>query len=449
MSLEAKFTFDRAGQGLFYHGQIRSAGQSFTVVYDCGTHNRKVARENLSKVVDDFNSNNNGHIGLLAISHFDLDHVSHIPELLRRNKVDTVMLPHIADDLRVVLFAKSIPKDRRGDSTYLESDLARLFIDPAGYFVEMDRTRQIKIIGIQADDDGSDSDSINNTPAEPNRGESQEGRLGLQYVDGGRYLHEESNPTKQYSAYSGVPRYRLEINGLSWLFRPLNIQEKLDDTFYAAVKEIRTRYRGDWYNLLSNANAIKELTKLYDNYIDKRRRNVHSLLLRHGPDQCSSLMSKIFKNHKDNKGWFFKRCFIHDAQRYLHLEECCLNHKECCRSHWDERPTTVLLGDLGLDDEKAKASLDQHRFLDKKTDVVLIPHHGASSDDLLWLDEKIENACATLVVSYGSENTYKHPSFIHDGTIAGVTKSIGFTNEMYKYEYNICFFRPEEFKEND
>jgi len=54
MGVYAEFGFDRAGQGLFYHG------------------------------------------------HFDFDHVSQIPELFCKYKVDTVMLPHIAEELRVV-----------------------------------------------------------------------------------------------------------------------------------------------------------------------------------------------------------------------------------------------------------------------------------------------------------------------------------------------------------
>ena len=88
----------------------------------------------------------------------------------------------------------------------------------------------------------------------------------------------------------------------------------------------------------------------------------------------------------------------------------------CNRPGRCDNTAIVLYGDLELDG-KAWAVLEKQRFLDHKSSIVLIPHHGANSDNLMWLDEKgrCKGGCAVFVVSYGINNRYKHPCFIYGG----------------------------------
>jgi len=153
-----------------------------------------------------------------------------------------------------------------------------------------------------------------------------------------------------------------------------------------------SRYiNNDWRELLSDRSNIEQLTKIYDFYIGRRRRNSHSLLLRHEPKQSG-------------------RC---------------------------DKNATVLLGDLELDG-KACEVLHKRRFIDSKAGVILIPHHGADSYDLMWLDEKARTCgcCASFVVSYGTKNTYGHPCFIYDGTITELRNCVSLVNEKKYTEYN-------------
>jgi beta-lactamase superfamily II metal-dependent hydrolase len=101
-----------------------------------------------------------------------------------------------------------------------------------------------------------------------------------------------------------------------------------------------------------------------------------------------------------------------------------------------ENTATVLLGDLKLD-EKAQDILSQYSFIDRITATVLIPHHGADSDDLLYLDRKLNRNCdfSTLVISYGTKNSYKHPKFIYDSSVAKIKNHIAFANESTSYRY--------------
>ena len=427
MSLQANFTFDRAGQGLFYYGQIYWGEKSFPFVYDCGTDiNIKGASNNLSLIIKNNNFINN-RIGLLAISHFDMDHVSHIPELLRKYKIDTVMLPYIKKELRAVFFAKNVSWFYDyGESEDIDlekiQELAQLFGDPIGYFSERGNVRQI--IGIQGDEEDFGNNLEPTEQFEPNNNEYNEDYPVLRYMEGGYKNSEDKH--FNFSIYSGSPFFRVTTKGFSWLFRPLNIQEKLNPEFYKKVEQKLIPYNNDLRKLLSDDNAIKELAKLYDSYIGRWNRNSHSLLLRHGPEGCCNSMLEKCKYHK----------LV--CSKYL----CCCKqcHKYCSYNN----SVTVLLGDLKIN-KKAKDVLNKHKFLGFKTGTVLIPHHGADSKDLLWLDKEIikYKNYAVLVVSYGTANKYKnksgiiHPRFIYDGTLADIENTVAFANEKKKYHYGI------------
>ena len=85
----------------------------------------------------------------------------------------------------------------------------------------------------------------------------------------------------------------------------------------------------------------------------------------------------------------------------------------CVRLH---SSATVLLGDMELETVKSQRALIESDFLEANVAVVLIPHHGSKSSNLLWLDEKIcrDDQEAMLVVSYGEKNAYGHPHFHHN-----------------------------------
>jgi hypothetical protein len=82
------------GQGGFWttSGTYRPTGgspeRSFEIVFDCGSSTSGGLTRALNKYrpVD-------GHIDFLFLSHFDLDHTSGIDQLLRRFKIDTVVMP--------------------------------------------------------------------------------------------------------------------------------------------------------------------------------------------------------------------------------------------------------------------------------------------------------------------------------------------------------------------
>jgi hypothetical protein len=214
--------------------------------------------------------------------------------------------------------------------------------------------------------------------------------------------------------------FRIETHINSWLFRPLMVAKRLPPEFYEAVDYLISKYNYSWWCMLNNRPVITALTALYDRFIGKQSRNSHSLLLRHYPEQKGiSISSKI---HCVNG-----QC----SYGVKGLTTCPL---QCGYSS----TATVLLGDLKLS-KKAKTVINKNKFIEDNTGTILIPHHGADSSDLIWLDDKLDktNDLSSMVVSYGTKNIYRHPKFMRDGTINMVKNPIILVNENLPYKYRI------------
>jgi beta-lactamase superfamily II metal-dependent hydrolase len=435
MNIHADFVFDRAGQGMFYHGNIQFGEKAFTLVYDCGTIGNKTG---LSEVVGDAVSHfpkilgsEKHKIGLLAISHFDFDHVSHIPALFKKCSCDTVMMPYIAKELRIVYFAKSVaPMKSSYDKAHFE-ELKSLFLNPFNYMREKGQAK--KIIIILSDDD--DSESINgdispiDMPDESNGNTESEfdGTPLFSHIPGYEPLWTERVGSVEYSAYRGSPIFAVTEDNLLWRFKPLSIYDRLPKSLYCDVRCYLRQYNNDWNQILSDIRSIRRLRDIYDNHIkhtEDRRRNAHSLLLRHEPGHEPMQGCELFPDKATYLGYRGALC------------ETCSDY--CPRCTGCDEVATVLLGDLELTEE-AQEILIKHDFIDSKTGIIHIPHHGADSDDVLWLDKMVgDHSCGTtLVASYGTKNRYGHPRFIHDGTMAKIRNPVHLVNEHINFQYCI------------
>lgn len=82
--------FHGVGQGLFYSGEIElESRKKFSFVYDCGTK-RNIDKHFLKEAINTIHS----HIDYLIISHFHVDHINGIRELLKGRTVGKIFLPY-------------------------------------------------------------------------------------------------------------------------------------------------------------------------------------------------------------------------------------------------------------------------------------------------------------------------------------------------------------------
>ncbi|MDR0220609.1 MAG: hypothetical protein LBI54_04285 [Lachnospiraceae bacterium] len=333
-------------------------------------------------------------------------------------QVDTVMLPHLAEELRLIYFAKILHRRYASNNIYENlQDIESLFRDPESYFSEHG-ARQI--ITIQGDDDNMPSEhERGNNLNEPEFSQDENGR-SLQYVGGGELISGRRIDGHVLAVYRGCPTFRVAVDQVTWLFKPLNVQEKLPDQFYDEVREMLGKHNNDWSAILSDISYKSPIKKLYDNYIGEHRRNSHSLLLRHEPEQYSRLceMNHFYCN--------FCKCI----QRYDNCWHECMNR--CCFTN--NSAATVLLGDLKLC-KKALSVLERESYINNQDSIVLLPHHGASSGDTMQIDKMCDRA--VLAVSYGENYKYRHPKFIYDDKIARITNRVAFVNENQDFSYHI------------
>ncbi len=136
-SIEAKFSFFKAGQGSFYGGRIYypETNQVFTVVYDCGT---KGSSQSLNSEIDylkqyPYYPNHNNEIELLFISHLDSDHVSGLKRLLTEFRVKKIILPYIEKKYRQFFLFSIYNNDNSSDNGMSLQDYISFIDNPARF----------------------------------------------------------------------------------------------------------------------------------------------------------------------------------------------------------------------------------------------------------------------------------------------------------------------------
>lgn len=135
-----KCDFWNVGQGLFSSGKIISGSNEFVWVYDCGSMNDKSI---LNNAIDSMKQKYpNEIIDILAISHFDKDHISGLNELLEDRKVDTLILPYYPLYQRL-LVAQSL-------GIYQDNDIIECYISPVIFFSKKYNIKKILLVADNA-----------------------------------------------------------------------------------------------------------------------------------------------------------------------------------------------------------------------------------------------------------------------------------------------------------
>lgn len=145
---------------------------AFWWVYDCGTERRW--QKQLEREVDRFRANmqqisgthsNLPKLDLLALSHFDTDHVSGLLHLLKNFRVEVLLLPYVPLWQRVASLVSS--------SAFHNDATRAFFCDPVGYLRSIDGASIDRIVLVppsigEAGNDNTDEDVPIPNPESPN-----------------------------------------------------------------------------------------------------------------------------------------------------------------------------------------------------------------------------------------------------------------------------------------
>ena len=385
--MRAECQFAKAGQGLFYNGILTDRkGHVFSFVYDCGTlSNERI----LNDSVNDFRGFIKKRLDMLFISHLHKDHISHIPKLIENISLDTVVLPSIDPEIRLLL-ASTI------DGIEINHELVALYTDPARYFAERGANQ---IIILASDTNGGeplfadeeDKDNQENDREWDNPNEIR--------------IFSRSNSVNQYSMfeatvleYEGVTRFRIPC--YSWEFRALNLHYDLYDCdFKKEVCKILKANDGDIGIILRNPVLTKQLREIYEQHFTggRKKLNETSLIVRSRP---------ILRGFISDNG-------VLPCQYQFKNDDMC--QRKC---HENGHAETLLLGDISLNYKLADRLLYHHfKRCDLLPRVIQLPHHGTripcSPICCDWFHHIGEQGlCTTIVASYGLTNSYGHPDFL-------------------------------------
>jgi len=344
--MRAECQFAKAGQGLFYNGiLVDDRGKQFSFVYDCGTLKMFGASKVLSASVQDYKGLIGSRLDLLFISHFHQDHISHIPELLSGISLGTVVIPHVDDDMRLLLAAQFDGIDSDGDRI-------SFFRNPSRWLLDRGAEHVIVIYG---SDDLGEMNS-NDEPREP-RLDFDPSFIKVEAYSSQRDSSENSEP---YGEIFECEWCDLQAYHYAWEFKTFNpYPEKYDPEPMDGVKAILEENNNDFRKILRDKSLRRKLKNLYDkNFCGNI--NDTSLVVRSRPLTPARMSFYVDNNLSRN-----------DFEQF----DC---NNEPCSNHCSERADTLLLGDVSLNNDLIHRLFKRYTSLQRCIPrVVLIPHHGA------------------------------------------------------------------------
>ncbi|UOQ69475.1 MBL fold metallo-hydrolase [Hymenobacter volaticus] len=350
-------TFHPIGQGAFYTEQHREGNQTLTIVYDCGSLTapkehflRKVATALPRGTV----------IDLLFISHFHADHINGLDELKRKYTIRAVVLPKLTEEARVLVKLENFLEYEGFSSVLIDN--------PRAYFGR--RTRIIFVEPIDPNAGTAAEIILNNDRFVEVPGE-QDQDLRDSAAPAGK------QPGRLRTITSGTP-LRLTLHKTAfWEYVPYNYEYAARrTTFVAMLKKLKIEL-GTLGNLEQVINRKKDLSKAYRSLDGDLNEN--SLVVYSGA--------------------------LTDPMRLLHRGHSCT----CWHPFYAsvEKEGCLYLGDLDLNIPTLPADL-QTRLGSRwdRIQTLQVPHHGSVHNFVpLPLDKDVQ-----AIISYGSNNTYGHPS---------------------------------------
>lgn len=381
--LEISRTQWAVGNGFFHSGTVRSEGEEFVYVYDCGALATPRARDALKREVSEF-SRRSDSVGLFFISHFDYDHVSGVKDLAGAVTVDRFVIPQLPGGFR--LFSAAGPTGPTpSDVTDVDREFyAGLISDPVAMLQELTGGggQGVDVIVVEAGGeaplapDSVDDDLDQTKELSPgDLGAAEIGPLELDLSGGMTVLSCGGEVVWEFYYYvaeawqRAFNRFVDELTGM----RLISEEKDLDNS--ALVKHLVL-------------HEMPSLRSAYDSAVNNGvgssfTRNITSLMLYSGTPPgvpCRAYRSRISPVERAEIG------------------------------AWGAMPGWLGLGDVDLRAKKRLREVNRVFSTCKPGVSVLAPsHHGSPLDwDLSLLDGLLDRDYAPIVV-FAASGVYKHP----------------------------------------
>ncbi|HDR8183712.1 TPA: hypothetical protein QC116_003135 [Bacillus thuringiensis] len=451
--ISSRFEFRNIGQGMFYTGQIAD----FKFVYDCGSISGKKminAAINEYKCEHDLKPGIKGKLNMLVLSHFDMDHVNGVTELLNAFHVDTVVIPYLYPIERLGLIVK-----------YNNKKYRNLVKDPIVYFSQFNVKQ---IILLDRNYLSNQDQTLNNNFIKPSDSENlkidNDDLLkafdNLPDSDAKEEIKKIENlnhPSKQVQIK--IKKRGSVIISDIWEFLFFNYDSTPDVlktlTTCATVDEERLFDKQELLDLLENEqiNIIKEqynkMIKKFKNSTNIKNINNTSIVLNHMPINYEYASTIAYLNKKREETDLFPENHKITNQNQINSINAFRLFKEsnsCTSLNYSRYTGTLLFGDINIgEDLEQITSFFDHKILELS--IISVPHHGSKnnwdSKFLKILDTKKKEYLypTSWVVSCGYKNNFGHPDQIVLNQFMKNNKNQLFiNNELYAIHFKLLIW---------
>jgi hypothetical protein len=124
------------GNGFFHTGSVTTANSSVNFVYDCGALSPAQNQNALRREVDE-HATRVDRVDFMFISHFDFDHVSGIPQLIRGVSVDRFIIPLVPESERLFILGGNVAGGLLDGNSEAVAFYDAFIIDPAAALTEL------------------------------------------------------------------------------------------------------------------------------------------------------------------------------------------------------------------------------------------------------------------------------------------------------------------------
>ncbi|KGL49391.1 MBL fold metallo-hydrolase [Porphyromonas cangingivalis] len=382
--------FHPVGQGAFYSEHFYTSDGGYKVVYDCGTTPLSAKRKEVIKqeVIEQAFSKEDT-IDILFISHLDWDHISLIPTLIESVKeVRNVVLPHVDNDYPILLSLVNFPKALKD----IKGKVVQIITSPEEYFNKETKVWRIRSVEEDVPRENMNQDILfldqDTSSIDPLLSSGKKLSLkGLKfwcYIPFNYYSSKEFREElakklcndKDFQEYFkntlGVERDISVEEALDVLRDPQKVNDIIKD------KSVKTKLKDDIYDQLEG------------------KINPHSLVLYSGP-----IEQKAYRNH-----FYHQKVEQAHNQLYHNLTTCSISCSDFLKDDhslkW--RVACIYNGDSNYEEKKLKKWLDG---LWNNVGTIQIAHHGSKRSHDFDCPRGTSFLCP---ISYGTSNTYGHPS---------------------------------------
>lgn len=427
--IHVRHQFHPVGHGTFFTGLVTADNdQKFSWVYDCGSKWPASIKYSLS-ALDAWKEWSDKNIDLLAISHFDHDHINGLELLLESKYVKWLVIPYLNFKDRLEQASAVL------DESEATPDTAVFALDPLGFLASRGLSKKIgHVLVVSNDGDGTVNDGFSPLPSPDSQLERRSDGTGFGQTELKlfRYNRRQQPPIIKWRHDTAIGNAEL---GFEILFYNSALEADVAPISGRSLKYISKDAKAilSDYRVIGGPNPPvkgwqKALRSLYDRHFGKSgvRRNAISLCALFRPIGEDFSKCNVFSPFPPSQGV---------TQDNLRVR--------------NDGNALLLTGDLSLDAANI-GTMEKHfgKWRWQQLSAVQVPHHGSRHSWATGNAKLFPNPNFIQCIPTDRSKNHPHKDVVsdlahHSVVFANYERSVA-TQFHYKYQPDLAEPQPDE-----